>query len=485
MALYNENLPYVNQHGMNLDWILKKLKEVETRVSEMETDYTSLLARMDANDADNIVLHNSLNNITLRLVNDESLIEGLQNSVTTITNNITTINNAITQIEAELEDIDLQALQELVETNNINSINRDNALSARISQLERATLHDVYNYYSDGNMLLFGSDLRNLPDTCKEGGFPKRYGNKMNRHLSVGTSTLRAWKLTSKGFEVDTTNSSYDYYQMGQFPPSLGVVDSVTVTFAVSTGGDATPSAWYSHTFTGASEQWTIRSGCVVRFGTFLDGDSSIYTVQFLGTPANWLNIVPSGSCIPFIYVEYGNGSVDTSETAKPKFCSKDRQFFETNEAVIPAPSNFAENINQDVDAFYYDAVGDQVNYKLPTTSNVRVWWFNKMLNGFITINCKPTSEASGVTQLDGINENGCYAEYDLNLTDSNIPVIGFNSHFPVFDMIGNKQGEAYLSKGTNDTTMTKVHVKLSSTGFTIEGFTDKYLQIPFSALLQ
>lgn len=484
MALYEENFPFVNAHGMNLDWLLKTVKDHERRISEITLDLTNYNTRITALENDCVVLHNSLNNLTLRVVHDEELIEQLQGLVGTNTTNITNITTRVTNIENELADIDLSELEDLVETNNINSINRDNALSARISQLERGTLHDIYNYYSDGNMLLFGSDLRNLPDTCKEGGFPKRYGNKLNRHLSVGTETVRAWKLTNKGFEVDTTNSSYDYYQMGQFPPSLGVVDSVTVTFCVSTGGDAT-GTWYSHTFTGSSEQWTIRSGCVVRFGTFLDGDNTVYTVQFLGTPANWLNIVPNGSCIPFIYVEYGTGSVDTSASAKPKFNSKDRQFFESNTAVIPAPTNFSENKSQDVDAFYYDSVGDTVNYKLPTTSNIRVWWFNKMLNGFITINCRPTSEAQGVSQLDGINENGCYAEYDLALTNSTIPVIGFNLHFPVYDMIGNKQGEAYLMKGDNDTVMTKVHVKLSSTGFSIDGATEKYLQIPFSALLQ
>ena len=483
MGLY-ENFPFVNQHGLNLDWMLKKIKELEdaenetsnavtalqgsvttietniTHIYEMlaDIDLSDIVSRITALEGEYTTLHNSLNNVTLRVVHDEELIEANTGNIATNT-----------------EDID---------NNNIGSINRDNALSARIAQLERATLHDIYNYYSDGNMLLFGSDLRNLPSECKDGGFPINYGNKLNKHLAVGTETVRAWKLTSKGFEVDTTNSSYDYYQMGKFPPSLGVVSPFTVTFCVSTGGDAT-GTWYSHTFQGSSEQWTIRSGCIVRLGTFLDGDSTVYSVQFLGTPANWLNIVPSGSCIPYIYVEYGNGSVDTSASAKPKFSMKDRLFFTGNEPVIPTPSNFAENKSQDVDAFYYDAVGDQVNYKLPTTNNIRVWWFNKMLSGFITINCKPTSEATGVTQLDGINENGCYAEYDLSLTNSTIPVIGFNSHFPVYDMVGNKQGEAYLMKGDNDTVMTKVHVKLASTGFVINGVTDKYLQIPFNALLQ
>jgi hypothetical protein len=69
-----------------LDWILKKIKETEDRVEAIETDYTSLVERMNANDADNELLHRELDNITLRLVNDEETITGLTNSITTITN---------------------------------------------------------------------------------------------------------------------------------------------------------------------------------------------------------------------------------------------------------------------------------------------------------------------------------------------------------------------------------------------------------------
>lgn len=487
MGLF-ENLPFTNFENMNLDMILKDIavmksneESLNDRVELIESGYsvinesiqniqgditniynqlgeidlTALEARVDAVEADCTVLHNSLNNVTLRLVTDEENIE-------TNTDNI--------------------------DTNNTASINRDNALSARISQLERATLHDIYNYYSDGNMLLFGSDLRGLPQKCREAdGYPICYGNTGNRHLYVNTTKSRAWKFSALGLEPnDSSTDGYDYYQMGQYPPSIGVADMVTVTFAVSTGGDATPT-WYQHTFQAQNEQWTVASGCIIRFGTFLDNDNSIYTVQLLGTPANWRNnVVTSGKYIVFFYVEWGTGSVSTGSGDKCKFSIKDREFFNTPAPALPAPSTFNQNgIAKDADAVYYDSVGDPVSYKLPTRSQVRTWWFNKILGGFIQIYCQPTSEATGVSQLDGIQENGCYAEFDIDLTDSTIPVLAWHPHFPVYDMIGNKQGEAYLTKGTNDTNMTKIHIKMSSTGFAIEGATDLYLSIPLSGFAQ
>lgn len=483
-----EHMPYTNFENINLDWILKTIKQHDTDISTLKTDVqningqittinttiteiqeqigefdiTELEARVDAVEADCTVLHNSLNNVTLRVVADEGDIAANTGNIATNTENI--------------------------DNNNIGSINRDNALSARISQLERATLHDVYNYYSDGNLCLFGSDLRNLPNNCREAdGYPICYGNTGNRHLYVGQSKSRAWKFSANGMEPnDSSSDGYDYYQMGQYAPSIGIAANVTVTFGVSTGGDATPT-WYQHTFQAQNEQWTVATGCIIRFGTFLDNDNTIYSVQLLGTPVNWRNnVVTSGKYIVFFYVEWGAGSVAIGSSDKARFSIKDREFFNTPAAVIPGPSTFNQNgIAKDADAVYYDAVGDPVSYKLPTRSQVRTWWFNRILGGFIQIYCQPTSEATGVTQLDGIQENGCYTEFDIDLTDSTIPVLAWHPHFPVYDNIGNKQGEAYLAKGTNDTNMTKVHIKMSSTGFAIEGATDLYLSIPLSGFAQ
>lgn len=36
-----DNFPYANTERLNLDWILKKIKELETRVAALEEEQTS------------------------------------------------------------------------------------------------------------------------------------------------------------------------------------------------------------------------------------------------------------------------------------------------------------------------------------------------------------------------------------------------------------------------------------------------------------
>lgn len=387
-----EHMPYCNYQNSNLDWIVKQTKKNETDISAIQTaiatiegqitnintnitnileqigefDITELEARVDAVEADCTVLHNSLNNVTLRLVADEGDIAANTGNIATNTTDISTNNDA--------------------------SIARDNALAARIASLERAHLHDIYNYYSEGNMLLFGSDLRNLPDSCKQDGFPIGYGNSTNRHLYVGTTKTRAWKLTANGFQPNTDSTDgYDYYQMGQFPASLGVADYVTVTFAVSTGGDATPSAWYKHTFQASNEQWEVASGCIVKFAQHTDGvNPEIYTVQFLGTPASWANVVDSNHYIPYIFVEWGTGSVSTEATDKCKFDIKDRLPFmditapEYTPTVVTTSKTFT---NLSILATWSDAQGFVHQVTVPYNLSVTVKQISeKIYNAYITI---------------------------------------------------------------------------------------------------
>ncbi len=322
-----EHMPYTNFENINLDWILKTIKQHDTDISTLKTDVQNINGQITTINTTITEIQEQIGEFDITEL--EARVDAVELRCTQLNNNI---NNVLNRVIADEGDIatntgHIATNTEDISTNNDASIARDNALAARIASLERAHLHDIYNYYSEGNMLLFGSDLRNLPDSCKRDGFPIGYGNPTNRHLYVGQTKTRAWKLTANGFQPDTSSTDgYDYYQMGQFPASLGVADYVTVTFAVSTGGDATPSAWYKHTFQASNEQWEVASGCIVKFAQHTDGvNPEIYTVQFLGTPANWANVVDSSHYIPYIFVEWGTGSVSTEATDKCKFDIKDR----------------------------------------------------------------------------------------------------------------------------------------------------------------
>ena len=322
-----EHMPYTNYQNSNLDWIVKQTKKNETDISAIQTAVAEMEGQITNINTSITNIIEQLGEIDITAL--EARVDVVEERCDTLNRNINTVLN---RVIADEEDIaantgNIATNTTDISTNNDASIARDNALAARIASLERAHLHDIYNYYSEGNMLLFGSDLRNLPDSCKQDGFPIGYGNTTNRHLYVGTTKTRAWKLTANGFQPNTDSTDgYDYYQMGQFPASLGVADYVTVTFAVSTGGDATPSAWYKHTFQASNEQWEVATGCIVKFAQHTDDTHpEIYTVQFLGTPASWANVVDSSHYIPYIFVEWGTGSVSTEATDKCKFDIKDR----------------------------------------------------------------------------------------------------------------------------------------------------------------
>ena len=387
--IFDGNFPYVNQHGSNYDWLLTKFKELEDKVNGIEIDLSELTTVVNN-------INTNVTNLTTRVNGLTTRVSTLENNTTDLTGRVTALENAdvsiiarIVAIEEELAGIDLQELNELINSVNTNSINRDNALSARISRLESATIHDVYNYYSDGNQLLFGSDLRHLPSACKtDDGYPLYWGNTKNR--AENQTKTRAWKFSENGLEPNTDSTDgYDYYQVGMFSSGL-LLGNYTVTFAVSTGGDATPT-WYSHTFQAENESWTLATGCVIRARSFYQwsgADTFYKTISFMGTPASWKTFLGNNKYIVYIYIEKGDGSVDTSVTAKPKFCIKDRFPFEdvgSVEPTIPSPTEY--NILTNPEITLKVTVGSTVHeYTGNVVANFYLWSFNGMLNGYLRL---------------------------------------------------------------------------------------------------
>lgn len=47
MAIFDGNLPYSNLHELNLDWIVKKVKENKTKIDELRVDLDSAQAELD------------------------------------------------------------------------------------------------------------------------------------------------------------------------------------------------------------------------------------------------------------------------------------------------------------------------------------------------------------------------------------------------------------------------------------------------------
>lgn len=385
MPLY-EHMPYTNFENLNLDWILKTIKTHQTDIDGLKTDVngikttiiniqgdittiqgqigdidvTSLRNRLDALEADARGLHTSLNALTGR--------------VTTTENNVATNTSDIAENTSEIA------------ANDTSSRQRDDALSARIRNLEQATIHDIYNYFSESNQLLFGSDLRHMAPVLDADGYPiVAWGNKTNAS-QAGTPETRSFKFVEGGMIADTSRASYDYYQVGQFTNGLGINGAYTVTLALVNADDATPT-WYKHTFTASNEAWTIAPNCIIRIRKFYnwndESTNHIVTVAFMGTAANW-NAFLGNSKISFIFIENGTGSVDTSVTAKPPYNMKDREFF-GHDATPTLPETIIEgDATATATVTYYDQVGEPQTLEAGVTLHVSATKYGRVVDGYL-----------------------------------------------------------------------------------------------------
>lgn len=420
-----EHMPYTNFENVNLDWIVKTIKTHQTDIDQLKADVgdmkttiiniqgdittiyetiegldiDSILSRIGALEEEYTRLHNNLNTITLRVVADEEDIAA--NTTRSTTNSVDIANN------------------------DIGSRNRDDALAARIAQLERAHLHDVYNYYAEGNQCIFGSDLREIPTSCKTSdGYPVGWGNKGNKDDS-GEAKPRTFKFVDNGLVADTSTEGYDYYQVGMYASGLLNEAEFTVTFAVSTGGDATP-AWYTHTFQSSSDIWTVAEGCQVKYSNFYrwtGADDFYKTVVFMGTASDW-NTFLNGKYIVFMFVENGSGSVAHAATDKCRFEIKDRLYF-AGTAPVPTPT-LPEKVctgtgSAEATVTYYDQVGEPHTITSQVTATVSAKKYGKVVNGYVNVRMNLTNNIGDLLARGAqFTISGLAMTYDA---DANLPM--------------------------------------------------------------
>ena len=305
MGLF-ENLPFTNFENLNLDMIVTdistmkgneeylkdKVDEIEEQIGDFNIE--ELEGRVDALEASDTAQNSEINSIKGRVTNLEASDTAQNTEISSIKSRLTTAEGNIQNNASDIEE------------NDEASRGRDDALSARIRNLEQATIHDIYNYYGSKNMLIFGSDLRNMPENCLDAdGFPFCWGNKRNHRFSPGIETERGWQLLGGGLRPDTAQTSYDYYQCGTIPTSLNLSPSNPMTLTIKTRSGNV----YQHTFTSINDVWTIGTNCQIKFA--VDNNLGGSTIWLMGTPQNWETFL-NNSYIEFMYLEYGTGSIDT-----------------------------------------------------------------------------------------------------------------------------------------------------------------------------
>lgn len=286
MGMY-EHWPYVNEHGRNYDWLLRMVSEHEKRIGKLEADYINIVSRL-------------------------STVEG----------SITNIQNQLTIIQEQIEGLNLDEIYNLIHTVNSQSIWRDEELARRIALLEQAVIHDIYNYIGSENLILFGSDLRNLPENAISSyGIP--VSMSCGKNVDSQDETNYAITLTQYGITANpdfsptggtSSNPAYPYQyftigRIGDVPRSSNTLDNpITVTIGVvnSTSQSATPQEeviTITHVNTNYNSSLL---GNPIRLGTVSNKPYLVIDCRGNGKVL-WDAI--EGKYITYVRVEYGSAS--------------------------------------------------------------------------------------------------------------------------------------------------------------------------------
>lgn len=277
MSFIEGNWPYVNQHGLNLDWLLKTVKDHTTRIEKLEADYINIVERLE-------------------------VVEG----------SVTNIQEQITIIQEQIEGLDLDAIYQLIHNVNIQSIWRDEELARRIALLEQAVIHDIYNYIGSENLILFGSDLRNLPENAiSEYNLPV----SMSCGSTVDSQgTPCAVKLTKYGITANEAFSSgYQYFtlgRMGDVPrTSNTLANPITVTFGICSTTEPTETPTEEViTIAAINTNYPSQSfgGLNVRLSRKTNDDFLLLDVRGAGAT---LKTALTNKYLTYVRVEYGSAS--------------------------------------------------------------------------------------------------------------------------------------------------------------------------------
>lgn len=424
MSFYEGNFPYVNQHGLNLDWLLKTVKEHEDRIHTLEEQMADVI---------------------IRLVN----VEG----------SITNIQQQITIIQEQIEGLDIDAIYTLIRKYNSESIWRDEELARRIALLEQAVIHDIYNYIGSENLILFGSDLRNLPaNAISEYNLPV----SMACGSTVDSQTTPcAVKLTKYGITANEAFSSgYQYFtlgRMGDVPrTSNTLANPITVTFGVcsTTEQTATP-----------TEEVITISSINTNYPSLLFGNLNVrlsrktnddYLVLDIRGAGATLKTALTDKYLTYVRVEYGSASSGI------RYNNDDSKLYKH----LPAtgggggltPSDVINIVRADLENIMDTEVYEEEfsktltpidgshDYDLPVRIDLRLQKTAGYLSGILALNV-----VMGETETMNIDLTKTF-EVHIDTTDMDIPrkTVEADTIHAFTDLFTGAQFNAVLSNGDN-----------------------------------
>lgn len=161
MALYKEEFPFVNAHQINLDWILKKIKEFQAVVDDCKEKVDAFGTRLDSVETD-------IHNINLAISSVQGDITALNGAVGDINVTLAEHGRILTSFQGTLESIEARLV---IIVNDISNLYAStNNLGARVTLLEAATINPITMAVSPDSQIVSGMDLRYQP--TRANGFP-------------------------------------------------------------------------------------------------------------------------------------------------------------------------------------------------------------------------------------------------------------------------------------------------------------------------
>lgn len=424
-----ENLPYTNYENINLDMIIEDMKIIIQHMNELEENLNALTQIVNNHETRITTIEGNITTINNQITEINEILESLD--IQEIINQINEINEQITIINQELAEIDIDELIQRINTVNEQSIARDDDLARRIALLEQATINPINQYLGTENLIIYGSDFRNLPEQAiadTELPFGMRYS-----HSAVdGEDGDAPVKATQYGIGVNSeyVGSGQGYWTLAHIPDmprsSKTLTTHVTVTFAVASGtSTAQTPTLHSYTISLLDNNIALDwlGGLYLRLNAPASGRPYLVLDIRGGSFASTVASALAGKYITYIRMEYGDASSglhynDTDAKLTQAIASYQGQLTPSDVKQI-----VMDNLEDIIDTQYYEEEYDVVlqpkdgseSYSVPAKIDVRLQSSIGYLSGMIALNIPFDTPTKAVDFTKSF-------EVTLNTADLDIP---------------------------------------------------------------
>lgn len=394
MSLY-EHVPYTNFENINLDWLLSKTKELEETVQQHTEQIGQIQETLGTIDGRITIIEGDITNIQNEIEEINEIITNLD--IDEITRRITEINEQITIIEGELQD--LQGIWEVIERNNDQSIARDDDLSRRISLLEQATINPINEYIGSENLIMWGSDFRDVPSNGRdEYGFPigVQVGGAEGQ-----SDAVHSLIYTSDGLTLNPSAAgSYTYVQFGWMNDiqrgSVNIsANPITITIGVVTGTARTASpAQIVQTVTEINKNYSLADfgNLNLRIDSNNDG---LLSIGIRGSHAAFTAALTGGKYITYVRAEYGQISsgirYNNIDSKIARLISQSSGALTPSDVEAIVHDNLADIVGEETFDHAYNVTlvpaDGSASYSIPAELDLRLTWKLGFLSGILAIN--------------------------------------------------------------------------------------------------